>query len=121
MHTQILQQIQIIDITEKALNESSIIIGNTAIDELFDTLENKTVLITREYEKQNIKFIDQNPDLTFRLEKIDNYEYRIIADFDVFKIVILNGKKYKYVLTDENLYRCNKEFEKTTLRLLKVF
>ena len=105
----------------KALNESSIIIGNTAIDELFDTLENKTVLITREYEKQNIKFIDQNPDLTFRLEKIDNDEYRIIADFDVFKIVILNGKKYKYVLTDENLYRCNKEFEKTTLRLLKVF
>ena len=105
----------------KALNESSIIIGNTAIDELFDTLENKTVLITREYEKQNIKFIDQNPDLTFRLEKIDNDEYRIIADFNVFKIVILNGKKYKYVLTDENLYRCNKEFEKTTLRLLKVF
>ena len=50
----------------KALNESSIIIGNTAIDELFDTLENKTVLITREYEKQNIKFIDQNPDLTYR-------------------------------------------------------
>ena len=39
----------------KALNESSIIIGNTAIDELFDTLENKTVLITREYEKQRDK------------------------------------------------------------------
>ena len=105
----------------KALNESSIIIGNTAIDELFETLENKTVLITREYEKQSIKFVNQNPDLTFRLEKVGNDEYRIIADFDVFKIVILNGKKYKYVLTDENLYRCNKEFEKTTLRLLKVF
>ena len=105
----------------KALNESSIIIGNTAIDELFETLENKTVLITREYEKQSIKFVNQNPDLTFRLEKVGNDEYRIIADFDIFKIVILNGKKYKYVLTDEKLYRCNKEFENTTLRLLKVF
>ena len=105
----------------KALNESSIIIGNTAIDELFETLENNTVLMTREYEKQNIRFVDQNPDLTFRLEKIDNDEYRIMADFDIFKIVILNGKKYKYVLTDEKLYRCNKEFENTTLKLLKVF
>ena len=105
----------------KALNESSIIIGNTAIDELFETLENKTILITREYEKQNIQFVNQNPEMEFRLEKVENDEYRIIADFDIFSTVVLKGKQYKYVLTDEKLYRCNKEFENTTLRLLKVF
>ena len=54
----------------KALNESSIIIGNTAIDELFETLENKTVLMTREYEKQNIQFVDKNPNMEFSLQKV---------------------------------------------------
>ena len=104
----------------KALNESSIIIGNTAIDELFETLENKTILITREYEKQNIQFVNQNPEMEFRLEKVENDEYRIIADFDIFSTVVLKGKQYKYVLTDEKLYRCNKEFENTIIKGLKV-
>ena len=47
--------------------------------------------------------------MEFRLEKVENDEYRIIADFDIFSTVVLKGKQYKYVLTDEKLYRCNKE------------
>ena len=105
----------------KALNETSIIIGNTAIDELFETLENKTVLMTREYEKQNIQFVDKNPNMEFSLQKVKKDEYIITADFDIFKTTVLKGKEHKYVLTDEKLYRCNKEFENTTLRLLKLF
>ena len=54
----------------KALNESSIIIGNTAIDELFDVLKNQKVIIEREYEKNPIYFIDDNPKLEFNLEKL---------------------------------------------------
>ena len=105
----------------KALNESSIIIGNTAIDELFETLENKTVLMTREYEKQNIQFVDKNPNMEFSLQKVKKDEYIITSDFDIFKTTVLKGKEHKYVLTDEKLYRCNKEFENTTLILLKLF
>ena len=105
----------------KALNESSIIIGNTAIDELFETLENKIVLMIREYEKQNIQFVDKNPNMEFSLQKVKKDEYIITADFDIFKTTVLKGKEHKYVLTDEKLYRCNKEFENTTLRLLKLF
>ena len=105
----------------KALNEGSIIIGNTAIDELFEALKNKTVLINRDYEKQTIEFVDKNPEMEFRLEKVEKNEYSIIANFDVYKTVILRGKEYKYVLTDDKLYRCNKEFENTTLKLFKLF
>ena len=105
----------------KALNESSIIIGNTAIDELFDVLKNQKVIVEREYEKNPIYFIDDNPKLEFNLEKIENDEYRIIADFDIYKTIILKGRKYKYVLTDNGLYRCTKEFENTTLKLLGLF
>ena len=105
----------------KVLNESSIIIGNSAIDELFEVLKNKQIIIDRESEKNVVEFTDENPDIQFRLEKISKSEYRIVADFDIYKIVILQGRKYKYILTENKLYRCGKEFENTTLKLLKLF
>ena len=105
----------------KALNESSIIIGNTAIDELFETLKNKKIMVERDYYKDVVKFADENPKIQFNLEKITEQEYRIVADFDIYKIVILQGREYKYVLTEDKLYRCDKEFENTTLKLLKIF
>ena len=39
-----------------ALNDTNIIIGNSGIDELFDILKDKKVLIERDYYKQDIKF-----------------------------------------------------------------
>lgn len=105
----------------KALNESSIIIGNTAIDELFEVLKNRKVVIEREYEKNLTSFRDENPKLEFNLEKVTDDEYRIVADFDTYKTTILKGREYKYVLTEDGLYRCTKEFENTTLKLLALF
>ena len=75
----------------------------------------------RDYYKENIQFVDNNPKLEFKLEKIHDDEYRILADFDIYKIVILKGKKYKYILTEDAIYRCSKEFENTNLKLLKLF
>ncbi len=105
----------------KTLNESAIIVGNTAIDELFEVLKNKKIIIERDYYKNPVEFIEENPKINFNLEKVSNNEYRIIANFDIYKIVILKGKKYIYILTEDKLYRCNKEFENTTLKLLKIF
>lgn len=105
----------------KALNESSIIIGNTAIDELFETLKNKKIMMERDYDKNLVEFVDENPKIEFNLEKVSDDEYRIVADFDIYKTIILIGREYKYVLTEEGLYRCDKEFENTTLKLLKLF
>lgn len=105
----------------KALNESSIIVGNTAIDELFEKLKNRKVMMDKDYEKKVIEFVDENPRIEFNLEKVSKEEYKIVADFDIYKTVILKGKEYKYVLTDSNLYRCSKEFEETSLKLLKIF
>ena len=106
----------------KTLNESSIIIGNTAIDELFEKLKDKKVCLNRDYEKLIVEFVDENPEIIeFKLEKVSEDEYQIVADFNIYKTIILKGKEYKYVLTDEKLYRCSKEFEDTNLKLLKLF
>lgn len=106
----------------KALNESSIIVGNTAIDELFEKLKNKKVCLNRDYEKLTVEFVEENPKIIeFDLEKVSEDEYQIVANFDIYKTTILKGKEHKYILTDEKLYRCNKEFEDTNLKLLKLF
>lgn len=105
----------------KALNESSIIVGNTAMDELFEVLKNKKIMIVRDYENATVEFLDENPKIDFKLEKVSQTEYRIITNFDIYKIVVLRGREHKYVLTENKLFRCNKEFENTTLRLLKLF
>ena len=105
----------------KTLNESSIIIGNTALDELFDILKNKKVNFERDYTNTPIEFVDKDPDLTFNLEKADNEEYIIVPNFDIYKIIIFKGKDYKYVLTEDKLYKCTKEFENTNLKLINIY
>lgn len=105
----------------KALSEGSIIISNTAIDELFDKLENRKVPIDIDFNKQVIQFVDENPQIEFHLEKNKKNEYKIVADFDIYKIMILKGRMFKYVLLEDKLYRCTKEFENTNLKLLKLF
>ncbi len=105
----------------KAINEGNIIIGNTAIDELFEALEGETVQFSREHEKEMIEFLDENPNLDFTLKKVEQEEYAIEANFDIYKTVVLKGKKYKYVLTEDKLYRCSKEFEDTNLTLVQLF
>ena len=60
--------------------------------------------------------------MDFELKKLaqDN-EYAINANFDIFQTTLLIGKKYKYILTHDSLFRCTKEFENTNLKLFKLF
>lgn len=105
----------------KSISEANIIVGNTAIDELFEALEGKRVQFNRDYEKHIIEFANENPDIDFTLKKSNEKEYIIQANFDIYKTIILKGKNYKYVLTNDKLYRCSKEFEDTNLKLVFLF
>lgn len=105
----------------KSISEAHIIVGNTAIDELFEALEQKRVQFNRNYEKHIIEFTNQNPDIDFTLKKSNEKEYIIQANFDIYKTILLKGKNYKYVLTNDKLYRCSKEFEETNLKLVSLF
>lgn len=105
----------------KALNESSIVVGNTGIDELFEILEGKQIAFQKDSKPMNVTFMQAEPEIKFYLKRIKKNQYHIVANEDIFKISILKGNKYKYLLDEYRLYRCSKEFEKTTLRLLELF
>ena len=104
-----------------ALSETNIVLGNSGIDELFEILKNKTISFQRNYNEEMILFADENPDVYFILNKIKQGEYELIPNIDLFNINIIEGSKYKYLLIKNKLYKCDMEFQNTTLRFIKMF
>lgn len=105
----------------KALSETSIIVGNSAIDDLFDALKGKRIVFQKDYNINEIELTEKQPKIEFKLNKISKEQYVIIPNIEIYKVNIIKGKKYKYILDDENLYRCTKEFENSKLKLLELF
>ena len=105
----------------KALSETCIVIGASSIDELFDVLKNKKVKMQKDYIETNVEFIEEDPNIEFVLNKTNKNEYSIQANIEIFKIHLIQGKKYKYILTNEKIYRCSKEFENSKLKLINKF
>ena len=105
----------------KALSDANIILGNSGIDELFDLLKGKKVNLQKDYNTEEIEFTEQEPKIEFKLKKVNEEQYTIIPNIEIFNVTIIKGKRYKYVLDQKKLYRCKKEFENTNLKLLELF
>ena len=105
----------------KALSNTNIILGNSGIDELFDLLKGKKVNFQKDYNVEEIEFTEQEPKIEFKLKKVEEEQYTIVPNIEIFNVTLIKGKKYKYVLDQKKLYRCTKEFENTNLKLLELF
>ena len=105
----------------KALSETSILLGNTGIDDLFEILQGKQVEFQRDYLNEKIEFVNQDPEISFALKKKINNQYVITPNVEIFNVSILKGKQYEYILDSKKIYRCSKEFENTNLKLLEFF
>ena len=105
----------------KALNETNILLSNTGIDDLFEVLKGREVEFNKDYFEEKIEFTEEKPKLDFILKKNREGNYIIYPDKEIYEITILRGKKYKYILVDKKIYRCSKEFERTSLKLLELF
>ena len=103
------------------LSESQIIIDSLALDNLFEVLKNKNVKFEKDLKEKIIKFVSEDPDIKFILRKTSDDDYILAPNIDMFKLNIINGKQYTYILNENALYRCSEEFEATTLKLIKAF
>ena len=56
----------------KALNDSYIIISNSALDELFDILKGQKIEFQRDLTKGELELIDGNPEMEFDLNETEN-------------------------------------------------
>ena len=105
----------------KALSETSIIVGNSAIDDLFEVLKGRKIDFQRDYNSEIVEFTEEQPIIEFKLAKVDEEHYRITPNIEIYNVTIIKGKNYKYILDNNKLYRCTKEFENTNLKLLELF
>lgn len=104
-----------------SINKGSITLGENIIDEVFDLLKNKKVSYNYDYSNTRMEFIEENPNIEFDLAKINKEELTLRPNIDVFRIAIFNGKEYDYLLDANKLYRCNKKFSNSDLKVIKAF
>ncbi len=105
----------------KRLGEDSILISNSGIDELFEVLKNKNVIMEDENTSAIVQFVPNKPDITFSLKKKNTSELKLDTNVDIYEYKIFEGKEFSYILMDNKLYRCSKEFENTTIQMLSLF
>ena len=91
----------------------------SALDEFFNLYENTFV----EFEDKNrmmrkIKFLYEDPILNFNIEEKDE---SIIITHDYSKYKIYYGASYIYILLEDTLYKCSKDFQTNMLVLLEEF
>lgn len=101
----------------------SIAITGSILDELFQILVGKVVMMQKDYQETELILLDNNPEILFELEYQDKEKgvYRLTPNKDVFEYCIWKGQKYQYFLQKNKLYRCRKEFMKGSLQLLECF
>ena len=105
-----------------SINKTEITLGTNSIDEAFDLLKNKKVNYTGTYGgNEKLEFFDYNPKIEFNLEKINNEEYSLKPNIDIYNLNVFKGKKFDYVLIGNMFYRCDKDFSNTNLKMIKAF
>lgn len=105
----------------RTMSNEYITISNTGLDELFDVLQNRKVMVKREALEETILFENHNPEIQFVIKQEENGDYTITPNIDVFSYEVLQGTSYLYFLTPKTLYRCDKNFEETVLKLLTIY
>ncbi len=104
-----------------SFNQSYIILSNTGIDEFFEIMSGKEIEVETEYSTEKVKFVDNEPEISFKIVKKSEEDYAIITTEDIFAFSSLRGKNYIYFLRENKLHRCSFEFDKTIIKLLNIF
>lgn len=105
----------------RMLNENSISISNTGLDDLFEIMKGKQILVQSDMGEKQVTFVDDKPEILFNIEEVDKENYKISPNIDIYEYRIFKGKKNSYISYGNKLYRCSKEYEKTVIKLLEVF
>ncbi len=108
----------------KILNENYITLNSIGLDELFEILKSQKIAFQNDYRETKVEFRDENPEIYFSMKKQGKNEYIIqsnIKDDILRNLEIKSGNKNKYILYKDILYRCDKKYEETTLKLIEIF
>ena len=105
----------------KRLGEDAILISNTGIDELFDVLQNKSVIMEEEKSVKRVEFIPLEPPIEFMLKKKNSKEFKIVTNIDIHNYKIFEGIEFDYILLKNKIYKYSKKYANTVIKMLEIF
>ena len=105
----------------RTMSNEYITISNTGLDEIFQILKNRNVIIERDSIIDTIVLSDNNPNIKFLVEQEINGDYIITPSMKIFDYEILKGRENTYLLTKKAFYKCDDHFVNTSLKLLDIF
>ncbi len=103
------------------LNNSYITLSNSGMDDFFNVIKGNSIEFETEYTTERVQFVDNEPEINFKIKSNDKQDYILTTDTDIFEYSVIRGKNYIYFIQKNKLYKCSKEFEKTVLKLLNIF
>lgn len=103
------------------LNDRHITISNSGIDELFEVFKGQSIIWEKDGIGSRLFISDEKPEIKFYVEEVGNNEYKMYPNIDVYEYEILRGRDFCYLLMDNIIYKCTKEFKENELKLLQIF
>ena len=105
----------------KKLSESSILLDEEGLDELFEILKGRKIEIEKDANVKKVTLIPSNPNIEFYLNKNAKNELELTHNLENYNYIIIDGKKYTYIIMDEFIYRTKKNIKNTTFKLLEIY
>lgn len=105
----------------KKLSESSILLDEDGLDELFEILKGRKIEIEKDANVKKVTLIPSNPNIEFYLNKNAKNELELTHNLENYNYIIIDGKKYTYIIMDEFIYRAKKNIKNTTFKLLEIY
>ena len=105
----------------KVLSDNCIILSNTGLDEFFEIVKGKKLEITQDGETGKISFIPGTPNIKFKLSEVSDGKFELVQKEDIFEYYVLEGKEYIYIVLNDFIYRCNKNYKNTVIKLLDIY
>ncbi len=102
-------------------NIPRITLGKNTIDEAFDILKKQKVYYDYEYNSSTMQFLEEDPKIEFELKKVDDDEFKLCSNTDIYNVKIFEGEKYTYILQSNKLYRCSEMFKNSIIKLIQAF
>ena len=103
------------------MNDGYITISNTGLDIIFNLLKGREISIDIDGKKSKVLFSEEDPEIRFGIEKINDDEYELKLLSDIKQYEILQGKKAVYLFADKVIYKCSKEYSDSVLMLFEIF
>lgn len=85
-----------------------------SFDSFFNLFEGQTIeCYGFKYPYSTLTFVNNDPEVEFYISKEDNEQYFLTSN--LYIIFMIKSKNHTYVIVDDKLYKCSKEFENTVL------